>query len=105
MHLPRQGEGPGASAARPAQPDTVSAHSPSVETKGMSEKAGLPLANPLNILISSSPVAENTASKYFKDGFVKVTAEGKKKGKEQFPAPHCSSRNKGKLGGWGGVVP
>lgn len=73
--------------------------------RGCLKKRGLPLANPLNILISSSPVAEKTASKYFKDGFVKVTAEEKKREKEQFPAPHCSCRNKGKLGGLGAWSP
>lgn len=44
-------------------------------------KAGLPLANSLNILISSSPIAKKQPASTSKIIFVKVTAEGKKREK------------------------
>lgn len=66
-------------------PPTLLALPPTAPLWGKRQKRakspGLPLANPLHILISSSPAAEKTASKYFKDRSVKVTAEEHNEGK------------------------
>lgn len=68
--------------------------------RGHLGKLGLPLANPLNILISSSPVAEKAPASTSKMVLSRLQ-QRKKKGKRTIPSPRCSSRNKGKLGGSG----